>query len=82
MALQIEIMIGGQLPSTWGGTFTGMEVVYQGNGTTRLSGQLPDQAALYGLLMQLRDYGLELVSFQATNLKSQTRERESGPRIS
>jgi hypothetical protein len=39
-----------------------MEVICLPDGNTRIIGSLPDQSALYGLLMRLRDFGLALVS--------------------
>ena len=56
-----EIRIAGHLGSSLSQTFEGL-VARHANGDTILSGNLVDQAALYGILMKLRDLGLELVS--------------------
>jgi hypothetical protein len=37
-----------------------LEVVCQPDGNTRITGELSDQAALFGLLLRLRDLGLSL----------------------
>ncbi len=57
-----EIVIHGHLTSQWSIIFDGMEVTCLPDGNTRLTGSLPDQSALYGLLMSLRDLGIQLVS--------------------
>ncbi len=57
-----EIVIRGQLTCQWGVLFEGLEITCLEDGNTRLAGSLPDQAALYGLLMRLRDLGMELIS--------------------
>jgi len=44
--------------------FRPMEVVSQPDGTTHLIGIIEDQAALYGLVIRLRDIGLSLISIQ------------------
>lgn len=62
MSQQFEIVVCGLLPAAWSETFGGMRVISQPNGKTRICGPLADQAALYGLLMCLRDWGLSLVS--------------------
>jgi hypothetical protein len=56
-----EIRIAGHLGSSLSQTFEGLSARHA-NGDTILSGNLVDQAALYGILMKLRDLGLELVS--------------------
>ena len=56
-----EIRIAGHLGSSLSQTFEGLQACYA-NGDTILSGILVDQAALYGILMKLRDLGLELIS--------------------
>jgi hypothetical protein len=56
-----EIRITGHLGSSLSQIFEGLAARYA-NGDTILSGNLVDQAALYGILMKLRDLGLELVS--------------------
>jgi hypothetical protein len=59
---QYEIVIFGHLPSKWSAVFDGMQVICQPDGNTRITGIIPDQAALFGLLWQLNNLGLQLVS--------------------
>ena len=62
MSQQYEIVIHGLLPPQWNIIFDGLEVRCLADGNTRIAGSMPDQSALYGLLMQLRDFGLTLIS--------------------
>jgi hypothetical protein len=56
-----EIRVQGRLDSRWAARFDGMTLT-TGDGFTQLVGAVVDQAALHGLLQQLRDIGLPLVS--------------------
>jgi hypothetical protein len=56
------IRIKGRLPSRWAAHFDGMTLTDPGDGSTLLQGPVVDQAALHGLLQQVRDTGLPLVS--------------------
>jgi hypothetical protein len=62
MNQRYEITIRGYLTPEWTVVFDGMDVIGLSNGNTLITGNLPDQAALYGLLMQLRDLGMTLIS--------------------
>jgi hypothetical protein len=57
-----EIRIAGHLPPRWSAWFEGLAVAPEPDGTTRLSGPVVDQAALYGLLKKVRDTGLTLIA--------------------
>jgi hypothetical protein len=57
-----EIRLTGHLDARWGAWFDGLTVSYETDGTTVISGQIVDQAALHGLLQRVRDLGLPLVS--------------------
>ncbi|HKZ82453.1 MAG TPA: hypothetical protein VJ793_02215 [Anaerolineae bacterium] len=57
-----EIRIEGRLDAQWQDWFDGMSVTLEEDGTTLLSGRVPDQPALYRLLRKVRDLGLPLVS--------------------
>ena len=57
-----EIRIEGHLDARWQDWFDGLSVTLEEEGTTLLSGPVPDQPALYGLLRKARDPGLTLVS--------------------
>ena len=59
---RVEICIEGQLDETWSEWFEGFMVSYNDQNQTILVGEIPDQAALYGLIAKLRDLGLTLVS--------------------
>ncbi len=56
-----EIRLQGRLAPRWSSRFDGMTLTTD-NGFTLLTGPVVDQAALHGLLHQLRDIGLTLVS--------------------
>ncbi len=57
-----EIRVQGVLPSGWSSWFEGLEVRPAPNRETILSGPLPDQAALHGVLAKIRDLNLKLIS--------------------
>jgi hypothetical protein len=56
-----EIRLHGRLDRRWSARFDGMTLTTD-DGCTLLKGPVVDQAALHGLLHQLRDIGLPLVS--------------------
>ncbi len=57
-----EIKIKGHLDSHWSDNFAGLELTHLEGNETLLSGLLPDQAALHGLLERVRDLNLTLIS--------------------
>jgi hypothetical protein len=57
-----QIRIEGHLGSQWADWFDGLSVILEADGKTLLSGPVPDQPALYGLLKKVRDLGMPLVS--------------------
>ncbi len=59
---QYEIRVSGHLGSRWAAWFDGQSLTNENDGTTVISGPVVDQAALHGLLTQLRDLGIPLVS--------------------
>jgi hypothetical protein len=59
--MSCEIRVRGHLSPHWNEWFGGLTVENEPDGDTFLSGTLPDQAALYGVLGQVRDLGLTLV---------------------
>ncbi len=58
----VEIKIAGRLDIEWTEWFEGFDVSHTEDGTTVLTGSVPDQAALYGLIAKLRDLGAKLLS--------------------
>jgi hypothetical protein len=57
-----EIKIRGHLDPRWSDWFTGLQLTHLEGNETLLSGSLPDQAALHGLLEHIRDLNLTLIS--------------------
>lgn len=57
-----EIRVRGHLDRRRVQRWTEVNVTHQPNGETTLTGPIPDQAALFGLLNQLRDLGIPLIA--------------------
>ncbi len=62
MAQHYEIRIKGHLDTSWADWFDGLTFRHEDGGETVLTGSLPDQAALHGVLNRLRDLGVQLIS--------------------
>jgi len=60
-----EIRVQGRLDDRWSAWFDGMEVVTDDDGCTVIRGRV-DQAGLHGLIQQVRDLGLPLLSVTNT----------------
>ena len=56
-----EIRVAGHLSENWAARFEGLSMRHEPEGETVLSGSL-DQAALHGVLVRIRDLGLNLIS--------------------
>lgn len=61
-SLVYQIRLKGLLDDDWNDWFGGVTVTPEGDGTTVLTCHVVDQAALHGLLRQIRDLGLTLIS--------------------
>jgi hypothetical protein len=57
-----EIKIEGCLDPGWTDWFAGLKMTHLEGNTTLISGSLPDQASLHGLLERIRDLNLKLIS--------------------
>lgn len=63
-----EIRIEGHLGESWSTWFEGMMICLEENRETVIAGQLPDQSALHGVLMKIRDLGLTLVEVKRVDI--------------
>ena len=59
-----QVRVQGLLDASWSEWLGGLEITWEAEGTSVLSGVLPDQAALHGLLARVRDLGLPLLALQ------------------
>ena len=58
---EYELVIRGRIGTRQQPAFDGFAVTSSGPDETHLHGWLPDQAALHGVLEQIRDLGLDLI---------------------
>ena len=65
--MYVEIRIKGTLKEDWSDWLEGLIVSTQANGETVLNGQIPDQAALLGLLNRIHGLNLQLLSFSQSD---------------
>ena len=68
-----EIKFKGHLGERWASRFAEYELIRREDGTTLMVGPIADQSALYGLINQVRDLGLELISV------NRVKPRPNGP---
>ena len=61
-----RIRVKGHLAPRWAIRFEPMTLTAQDDGSTLIQGHVVDQAALHGLLAQVRDIGLPLISVTRT----------------
>jgi hypothetical protein len=63
---QVRARLQGELdPSWWSALSADLAATPEPGGTTLVSGELADQAALHGLLDAIRDLGLSLISIES-----------------
>jgi hypothetical protein len=61
MADHYHIRVKGYLDPLWSEWLDELTIVHEVDGDTALDGALADQAALFGVLMKIRDLGLSLM---------------------
>ncbi len=64
--MHYRIRVQGHLDPGWQQRFEGLRIEHQNAGATLLSGSLPDQAALHGVLLQIVRLGLTLLSLETS----------------
>lgn len=60
------IRVKGHLDPSWREWLENLSITHEQDGTTRLSGPIPDRAALYGILFKMCDLGLTLLFLEAS----------------
>ena len=68
----VEIRIKGHIDRDWSDWISDSTVAHTRQGETVLTGQLRDEAALYGLLAKLSDLGMQLLSLSSERLDAQS----------
>ena len=76
-----RIRLKEKLDQRWSAWLGGLRVNHEANGETVLTGEVVDQAALYGLLSKVRDLHLTLISVSSLEVDSPSKEkaREGSP---
>ena len=69
-----EIKIKGHLDPGWSEWFAGLKLTHLEDDVTLLSGLLPDQSALHGILERIRDFNLKLIA--VTSADPSTKHQE------
>ena len=61
---QVRLRVQGELAPSWSAVLADLAVAAEPDGSTLVSGELADQAAVHGLLAAIRDLGLSLISVE------------------
>ena len=65
--MHVSIRIKGHLDQSWQEWLEGLHIVHEPDGTSQLSGTLPDQAALYGVLQKIDRLRITLLSLERSD---------------
>jgi hypothetical protein len=65
--MKYQVRIEGEVGQEWADWFGGPAISREDAGVTLLTCDVPDQAALHGLLRRLRDLGLPLLSINRSD---------------
>jgi hypothetical protein len=76
MPEHFEIKLKGHLDQRWSEWFSGLKLTYPEVDETLLSGSLPDQSALHGLLERIRDLNITLISVTSGASCTQDSDKE------
>jgi len=66
--LNVEIRVKNHLDSHWSEWLEHLSIVHTEENQTVLTGTVPDESALYGVLTKIRNLGLALVSVSSTEI--------------
>jgi hypothetical protein len=72
-----KIKVRGHLEDYWSDWLGGLKISRDAQGYTLLTGVVPDQAALHGILAQIRDLGLPLIAITSHLADKEELEGES-----
>ena len=73
---QVEIRIKGEIDHRWSEWLGSLDIAYDGQGRTILTGSLRDQSSLLGLLNKLSEMGLEILSVDSAKRDPRSAEAE------
>jgi hypothetical protein len=73
-----QIRVLGELDASWQTWFDGLHIGHEPEGTTILSGSLPDQPALYSVLLKINRLGLVLLALESSQQGSEEEDRLQG----
>jgi hypothetical protein len=71
--LEVEIIVKGWIDREWCEWLGGLKVTHSKPDQTLLSGVLPDQAVVYGVIARMRDLG-----FQLSSVRIKAIEKDNG----
>jgi hypothetical protein len=69
-----HIYVKGQLDPSWQSWFAPLQIANETSGTTVLSGPLPAQPALYGVLLKIDRLGLTLLALECSATQHEARD--------
>lgn len=69
--IEYKIKIKGYLEGHWADWMGGLSITHDLQGNSLLTGFIPDQAALHGILAQIRDLGLTLISITPQGIEDE-----------
>ncbi len=66
---RVQVRSAGHLDYWIADYFGGLAIIHELDGSSTLKGDLPDMPAVYGLILQLRDAGIFLLSLKVDRMQ-------------